>query len=158
MEDLKKIKLTRRQWLKALIISILSIELMYVFTSLSKNNLRRKQNKSMYNAGKLSSFQPGQVYPFGTQKLYLSRFEDGGLLAISTRCTHLGCMVQANDNGFVCPCHASSFNQYGEVLSSPAIRALDIFPVEVEKGMVMVDLSSPIKRKGFDKSQLHYES
>lgn len=156
--DLKNKKITRRQWLKALIISILSLELLYVFTGLSKNNMRKKENNALYEAGKLSSFQPGQVYPFGAQKFYLSRFEDGGLLAISTRCTHLGCMVQANDNGFVCPCHASSFNQYGEVLSAPAIRALDIFPVEIENGYVMIDLDSPIKRKGFSKTQLYYSS
>jgi Rieske Fe-S protein len=32
-----------------------------------------------------------------------------GVYAISTVCTHLGCIVKASQNGFDCPCHGSGF-------------------------------------------------
>ncbi len=149
-------KITRRKFLKGLIISLISFEFIYVLLGLSKNKTDGKKKASLFSAGKISTFKNDQVYPFSSQKFYLSKFKDDGLLAISTKCTHLGCMVQANSNGFVCPCHASSFNKYGEVLSPPATRALDIFPIQIIAGQIMVDLNSPIKRKRFDKSQLTY--
>ena len=96
------------------------------------------------------------MYPFNSGKFYLSVFDDGGMLAISIKCTHLGCIVQANDKGFDCPCHASTFDKHGEVLSPPATRALDIFSITFENGEILVDINNPIRRKGFDKSQLTY--
>jgi cytochrome b6-f complex iron-sulfur subunit len=152
----KNKKITRRNFFKGLIISLVSFELIYVILGLSKNKTAGKKNASLFFAGKISSFQNNQIYPFSTQRFYLSKFKDGGLLAISTKCTHLGCMVQANSNGFVCPCHASSFNKYGEVLSPPVTRPLDIFPIEINNEQIMIDINSPIKRKIFDKSQLTY--
>lgn len=84
--------------------------------------------------------------------------QDGGLIAISSTCTHLGCTVQfkATDNRFECPCHASAFNKQGEVLSPPATRALDYFPVTIENQKVLVDVSRPVRRDQFDSSQITY--
>ena len=39
----------------------------------------------------------------------------------------------------MCPCHASSFDITGDVLSPPAPRPLDIFPVRIENDIVKVD-------------------
>lgn len=40
--------------------------------------------------------------------------------AISTVCTHLGCIVKPIDDGFDCPCHGTKFAKNGAVLKGPA--------------------------------------
>ena len=72
-------------------------------------------------AGSVDRFEVGTVTAFPVGKFYLSRTEDGGFLALSRRCTHLGCTVPwvAEEGRFICPCHASSLDLKGEVLSPP---------------------------------------
>ncbi len=53
----------------------------------------------------------------------------------------------------MCPCHSSSFDITGEVLSPPAPRALDLHPVRIENGIVKVDTVDPIKRNPSDAAQ-----
>jgi Rieske Fe-S protein len=55
---------------------------------------------------------------------------------------------------FVCPCHASSFDIRGEVLSPPAPRPLDLFAVRIENNIVKVDIGSPIRRQSFSDNQV----
>lgn len=47
-----------------------------------------------------------------------------GVYAISTICTHLGCVVKAAAGGFECPCHGSRFAPDGSVTKGPAPKAL----------------------------------
>jgi cytochrome b6-f complex iron-sulfur subunit len=77
-------------------------------------------------------------------------------LALSRICTHLGCSVPWDEEKkkFVCPCHGSTFNMTGEVLTAPAPRPLDTYPVRIENGIVKVDISEPQKRQRFDPSQV----
>ncbi|MCU4176189.1 ubiquinol-cytochrome c reductase iron-sulfur subunit [Carboxylicivirga sp. N1Y90] len=154
----KKIKFNRRTFIKRAIYAALSIEVLYVFTRLlNKNNQSDKEN-GLYDAGNINFFENDKVYPFSKGHFYLSRFKDGGLLAISTKCTHLGCTIQFNNNKdkFVCPCHASAFTKNGEVLSPPATRALDIYPITIIDNKVMVNTSKAIRRNKYDASQLTY--
>ncbi|MCK5730207.1 MAG: Rieske (2Fe-2S) protein [Draconibacterium sp.] len=146
----------RRSFIKKAIIAIVSLEAAYLIFDVFKNKSKDKLGSEMFIAGNSARFEKNKMYPFNSGKFYLSVFEDGGMLAISIKCTHLGCIVQPNNDGFLCPCHASAFDKHGEVLSPPATRALDIFPISIEKGEVLVDTSNPIKRKGFRKSQLTY--
>jgi cytochrome b6-f complex iron-sulfur subunit len=83
---------------------------------------------------------------------------DGGLLALSCKCTHLGCTVPwvEKEKKFLCPCHASAFDITGNVISAPAPRALDIFPVSIENNSVKVDTGKRIKRSGFEPKQVVY--
>lgn len=62
-----------------------------------------------------------------------------GVYAISTICTHLGCIVHATTQGFECPCHGSGFTASGEVTRGPAPRALDWLQVSTSGGLVTVD-------------------
>src|SRR3990172_6871823 len=106
-------------------------------------------------AGQGGEFQPGTVSHVPKGRFYISRLEDGGMLALWHRCTHMGCTVPwREDEGiFHCPCHSSLFNTKGEVLGGPAPRPLDIFPIEIVDGDVLVDTSTPIERDRFDPSQ-----
>ncbi len=153
-----KNKVSRRQFIKGAIAAAVGFELIYVLFGLLGKKRPKIKSADLFNAGKVSGFENNKIYPFTSGRFYLSRFEDGGLMAISIKCTHLGCMVQTDikTKGFNCPCHASKFNKYGEVLSPPATRALDILPIAIENGEVKVDVNHPIKRKGFDASQLTY--
>lgn len=109
-------------------------------------------------AGAVEDFPPNSVTPFNQGRFYLSRLADGGFLALYRKCTHLGCAVPwaAPKGQFLCPCHASAFDARGEVLNPPAPRALDLFQVVIESGLVKVDTGTVIQRDRFDPAQVVY--
>ena len=74
------------------------------------------------NAGSADDFENNSVTAFQRGQFYLVRLEDGGFLALSRKCTHLGCTVPwvASETKFVCPCHSSVYDITGAVLQSPA--------------------------------------
>ncbi len=114
------------------------------------------KNDEIVVVGPVDRFELGSVTAFPVGKFYLTRMEDGGFLALSRKCTHLGCTVPwvGEEGRFVCPCHASSFDLRGEVLSPPAPRALDLHPVRIENGVVKVDTSTTLRRRAFAPSQV----
>jgi cytochrome b6-f complex iron-sulfur subunit len=107
-------------------------------------------------AGPVERFEPDSVTAFREGKFYLVRLEDGGFLALHRKCTHLGCTVPwvAGARRFACPCHASAFDIRGDVVGPPAPRALDMFAVRIENGIVKVDTSRPIRRASFGPDQV----
>jgi len=109
-------------------------------------------------AGPVESFEPGSVQAFVQGKFYLARLEDGGFLALSRNCTHLNCTVPwvADENRFVCPCHASAFDIRGAVIGAPAPRALDLYAVDIENDVVRVDTGRRSKRDAFAPQQVVY--
>lgn len=148
--------MNKRSFIKKVILGIAGLEVGYLVFDVIKNKSAGDHNSNWFSAGSIDNYEKNRIYPFNSGKFYLSILEDGGILAISIVCTHLGCIVQTNNDGFICPCHASAFNKYGEVLSPPATRALDVFPVSIENGEILVDINNSIKRNGFAKSQLTY--
>jgi len=62
-----------------------------------------------------------------------------GVHAISTVCTHLGCIVKPTADGFDCPCHGSRFAVDGAVVKGPAPRALPWVKVSGSGGTYVVD-------------------
>lgn len=115
----------------------------------------RVDDEAIVVAGPVDRFEPGSVTAFPAGRFYLSRLDDGGFLALSRRCTHLGCTVPwvGEEERFVCPCHASSFDRTGEVLSAPAPRALDLHPVRIENGVVKIDTGTTVTRASFSSTQ-----
>ncbi len=109
-------------------------------------------------AGPVDDFAPGTVTAFPAGRFYLARLGDGGFLALDRTCTHLGCTVPwvAEEGRFVCPCHASAFDISGRVLSPPAPRPLDLYPVRIENGIVKVDLRRAVRRTNSSPSQVVY--
>ncbi|RLD23565.1 MAG: Rieske (2Fe-2S) protein [Bacteroidetes bacterium] len=148
--------MNKRSFIKKAILGIASLEVGFLVFDVFKSKPKRNLCSNWFLAGRIDDYERNMLYPFNSGKFYLSIMEDGGVLAISIICTHLGCIVQAVNDEFLCPCHASAFNKYGEVLSPPATRALDVFPVVIDNGEILVNINDTIKRKGFDKSQLAY--
>ncbi len=109
-------------------------------------------------AGPVDSFPNGSITEFPEGRFFLIRAEDGGFLAVYRRCTHLGCSVswKPDQNQFVCPCHGSHFDFHGDVENPPAPRALDVFAVHIEDGVVKVATSRPLTREEFEANQLVY--
>ena len=109
-------------------------------------------------AGAVDKFTLSSVTAFVRGKFYLARLEDGGFLALSRKCTHLGCTVpwSSKEMKFVCPCHASVYDIRGEVVSAPAPRPLDLHHVFIENNIVRVDTNKVIKRSAFRAEQAVY--
>ena len=146
-----------RVWL--LLGGVMLAEAVWVVSDFFKPRKRRAPDDradSVVVAGPVDRFEPGSVTAFPEGRFYLTRLADGGFLALHRECTHLGCTVPwvAAEDRFVCPCHASSFDITGDVLSPPAPRPLDIFPIRIENDVVKVDISSVVKRQTFSASQV----
>ncbi|OGV72920.1 MAG: hypothetical protein A3K19_20845 [Lentisphaerae bacterium RIFOXYB12_FULL_65_16] len=105
-------------------------------------------------AGRVEEFAVGRVNRVLAGQFYIVRGEDG-FLALWQKCTHLGCAIPwvEEEDLFHCPCHGSTFNRNGEVLSGPAPCPMDTFPVKISNGEVWVDTSRPSQRRRYDPSQ-----
>ncbi len=112
----------------------------------------------LVTAGAVDDFPFGSVIEFPENRFFLIRSHDGGFLAVHNRCTHLGCTVfwDPDQNHFVCPCHASSFDFYGDFESPPVLRPLDTLPIHIQDSMVRVDTSRLQQREQFVPGQLVY--
>jgi quinol---cytochrome c reductase iron-sulfur subunit, bacillus type len=62
------------------------------------------------------------------------------VIAISSRCNHLGCPVRFTQAAgkFICPCHGGVYDFRGLREGGPPVRPLDRFYTRVENGQVMV--------------------
>ena len=132
------------------------IAVVFAFLRSNKSKAREADSNAMVTAGAVNKFEPNSVTAFVRGRFYLARLEDGGFLALSRKCTHLGCTVPwvEKEMKFACPCHASAFDITGDVINSPAPRPLDIYPTVIENNVVKVDTSKPIKRNQFEVSQV----
>jgi nucleotide-binding universal stress UspA family protein/nitrite reductase/ring-hydroxylating ferredoxin subunit len=69
----------------------------------------------------------GAVVEMGGRKMAVYKDDGGGVIALSPRCTHMGCTVDWNDadRTWDCPCHGSRYSFAGQVIKGPATRGLD---------------------------------
>ena len=105
--------------------------------------------KSEGFGGLIKTVKPEMVPDVGVLEVraaraYLARI-NGDIVALSEKCTHLGCRVPfcPSSGQFECPCHGSVFNRAGEYRAGPAPRGLDRHPVSVgDDGLLYIDTSS----------------
>ena len=130
----------------------------FAFLRPRKQNNRDESADSIVVAGAVDSFAPNSVTAFVRGKFYLARLDDGGFLALSRTCTHLGCSVPwvEKEMKFACPCHGSAFDITGNVIDAPAPRPLDIYPLTIANKIIKVDTRKPIKRSTFQVEQVVY--
>ena len=155
---------TRRSFLNSLWIILGGVALAefiavaFAFLRPRKSKTREGNADSIVTAGAVERFRPNSVTAFVRGKFYLARLEDGGFLALSRTCPHLGCTVPwvEKEMKFACPCHGSAFDITGNVIEAPAPRALDIYPITIENNMINVDTRKPIKRSTFRVEQVTY--
>lgn len=81
-------------------------------------------SNSKVKLGKPDRFIVDSQTFFPQHQLWLFR-EENGFHAISTVCTHLGCIAERKDDGqYHCPCHGSRFDEMGNVKGGPAPKGL----------------------------------
>jgi Rieske Fe-S protein len=111
--------------------------------------------------GPLSSFEPDNYVPVvltltpgigeaGKTTAYLRKFNpaidtdrydrDTKVIALSSRCAHLGCPVRWVDAAerFICPCHGGVYDLLGRPVGGPPVRPLDRFYTRVVNGYVQI--------------------
>jgi Rieske Fe-S protein len=134
------------------------VALVLAFFQPRKTGSKEGDSAGIVEAGAVDKFTLNSVTAFVRGKFYLARLEDGGFLALSRKCTHLGCTVpwSSKDMEFVCPCHASVYDIRGEVVNAPAPRPLDLHHVFIENNIVKVDTNRVIKRSVFRPEQVVY--
>lgn len=124
-------KITRRDFLKLSTNSLLALA-----GALGIGGLFRFLSYQFDEAPQ-TEFDIGSAYdyPFNSRTVlsYIPAViihDKDGFQAVSLECTHLGCMVEARNFGFECPCHGSRFDLDGAMLKGPATRNLRTLRVE----------------------------
>jgi Rieske Fe-S protein len=72
--------------------------------------------------------------------IFLVKGSDGGVTAIDTTCTHLGCRVSwdAESKLIKCPCHGGIYDRMGTVQSGPPPASLARFPTKTDGDRILV--------------------
>lgn len=98
------------------------------------------EEDTRFGVGRPEEIAPGTVLVLPKQKVYVVR-TDEGFYAVSSVCTHLGCMTRYDRERacFACPCHGSRFRLDGRVEAGPAPRALQRLHLSIERGVLVVD-------------------
>lgn len=106
------------------------------------------QKASKVRVGKLLAYTELGVYEqYKKEGIWIISLEDEGerkIVAISTTCTHLGCIPNWMSGAqiFKCPCHGSGFRMTGINFEGPAPRPLERYALDVdEAGVLIVDKS-----------------
>ena len=83
---------------------------------------------------------------FPKNRMWLYR-GDQGFYAISSVCTHLGCIVMRQEDGrFHCPCHGSKFDEQGSVKGGPAPKGLMWVELSISpEGQLIADTLKEVK-------------
>lgn len=98
-----------------------------------------------FSIGKPDDFPSGTRIAREVERVCIVR-EGNRMAAISTTCTHLGCIVSIADTGFSCPCHGSRYDQDGNVTGGPAPKPLPWFKVSLApNGEVEIDKNSQVE-------------
>jgi cytochrome b6-f complex iron-sulfur subunit len=110
---------------------------------LIKPNVRYEE-PSMFKIGKAEQFPEGTVKNLVDKKVVIFSDSDG-IFAISSICTHLGCVVTPVEWGFQCPCHGSKYTLDGKVIAGPAPRPLEWHEIrQLEDGTLAVDTAKAV--------------
>ncbi len=75
--------------------------------------------------------------------LAIRRTSQKDYVVLSSGCTHEGCPINPSpfDDGWICYCHGSTFNQSGQVTNGPADEPLPAFQSELfsEEGILLIN-------------------
>lgn len=102
-----------------------------------------------FQVGFPDDYRPGQVVYIRGRNIFIVRNEKG-FLALSARCTHLGCMVVWNRDHriFLCPCHGGKYDAEGRNIEGPPPRPLDQLALKLDdNGFLVVDQDIILKRR-----------
>ncbi len=87
---------------------------------------------------RLDDVPPGGALVMPEEGVAVTRDTGGAVDVLSLTCTHLGCRVNAGEDGFACPCHGSTFDRHGRVTHGPALEPLHRLPHAQEDGLLRI--------------------
>jgi cytochrome b6-f complex iron-sulfur subunit len=101
----------------------------------------------VFKLGDPGQFAVGSATRVESGGFFLFR-EEQGFHAISSVCTHLGCVVAHTEGeGFACPCHGSRFAADGSVVGGPAPAALPWLEIAVSPdGQLQVNAETTVSK------------
>lgn len=82
----------------------------------------------------------GWVTTVNSFGVYIIKHDDGTILALSNKCTHLSCRVnwKSESTAYICPCHDAYFDISGEIIKGPQPRPLDRYETKVEENNIFI--------------------
>jgi Rieske Fe-S protein len=82
----------------------------------------------------------GWVTTVNSFGVFVIKHEDGSVLALSNKCTHLSCRVnwKQDATAYICPCHDAYFDINGQIIKGPQPRALDTYETKVEENNLFI--------------------
>ncbi len=118
-----------------------------------------REPRKVWRVGRVAEFTaPGMVYerfkrtPAGEPGFWIVNLAPAQphLVALSTVCTHLGCIPDwlKADAKFKCPCHGSGFHLTGVNFEGPAPRPLERYGISRDAdGYVVVDMTRVFRQE-----------
>ncbi|MBW4478546.1 MAG: ubiquinol-cytochrome c reductase iron-sulfur subunit [Tolypothrix brevis GSE-NOS-MK-07-07A] len=134
----------RRKFINLLSVSLLLSFSPLLITVVYPNKPKPKKKENWISIGTVAELDKnGQILKEKTSLgavLVIGTSKSKQLIAVNPICTHLGCNVdwEAEENIFLCPCHASEFTAEGKVQNGPATKPLSTYKTKIEKNTVMV--------------------
>jgi len=111
---------------------------------ITKPDVHYEESKK-FKIGKPENFPVGTIKKLEDKRVHIFS-DENGIHAITSVCTHLGCLVAMTDKGFQCPCHGSKYDRDGRVTAGPAPRSLPWLEIsESEDGTLVVDAAKEVK-------------
>ncbi|MCF8067121.1 MAG: ubiquinol-cytochrome c reductase iron-sulfur subunit [Desulfobacterales bacterium] len=148
VDNTKKSGITRRffmGWGLAIVIGMASLAFFLLTVLRMPFPFLLPGKSGRFKIGTMADLPPGRTKYFEDDQVYVFSDQDG-IFAISAVCTHLGCIVSKDDNGFVCPCHGSRYNLEGKLEKGPAPKDLPWYSVSrLPNGQLIVDKKKSVK-------------
>lgn len=78
-----------------------------------------------------------------SQPIVLVRSDPGQITATNSRCTHMGCTMAFNELNYTldCPCHGSSFELDGRIVTGPASEPVKSYPTQYDGRTLIVTVA-----------------
>jgi Rieske Fe-S protein len=131
----KEEKHNRRRFLKVAAGSVLAA-LLFIWNSMVSSDKKLAEIKKV-----TLPFDPNRDFIFHDDFIIVNSDKD--LRVYSSRCTHLGCIIQQEEgNKLVCPCHGSKFNTKGQPERGPAIKPLRelVYQLDIVSQQITIEL------------------
>ncbi|OGO23046.1 MAG: hypothetical protein A2Y54_09065 [Chloroflexi bacterium RBG_16_51_16] len=157
MDESKEEQVTRREFMKAVIVTIGGVitaavglpAIPYVIgPALKKDSAdwiplgtvsKVELNDPTLFKARIET-QTGWINAEEEISVYVLTPDGQDFIAMSNICTHLGCRVRwiPEEDGFFCPCHNGVFARDGSVVSGPPPKPLDRYETKIEDGVLFI--------------------
>lgn len=97
---------------------------------------------SIFSLGRPEEVLSREGKTFNPKQKVFVETKEGKVRVQTAVCTHLGCTINLVDTGYACPCHGSTYDQYGRNTGGPAPLPLIYYAAfKGASGDIMVDKS-----------------